>query len=416
MLEEKVMKILSKHKCIGKKLTSHELTIQQAELEIKELVNAIEKEIQESTFESLIEPTTSNTILCDCHETAFYKSQDTKQLYTGRSKIKIKRRRYYCPSCGKNSYPLDQVYGIENTTRLSPYLTSCTAYLSSHLSYQQSSNMLRELLNINISATSVQNQSEKLGQEVFDRKFSYIPSESQDQCDKMVIMADGGMIHTGKDEYRETRVGVVIKFFANKGFKVYKLAICESASDFIKDFDRFCHAHGSLSCQEIVIVGDGASWLDTLKSDCFPNAERIIDYYHAKEYLINALKELYGRHWQEKEKSNYLLGLLENGECLQIANEFKDSSDKQSSVFKAKRYYQNHYEKMRYKDFEGKGYPIGSGEVEGAVRHVVHDRMGKSRSTWSISDANAILILRAYIISGYWENIKQKRYQKIWKT
>lgn len=415
MLEEKIMKILSKHKSIKKKITSHETTILQAELEIKELVYSIEKELQESTFESLIEPTMSNTIVCDCHKTALYKSRDTKQLYTGRSKIKIKRRRYYCPSCGSNSYPLDNAYGITNTQGLSPYLISGTAYLSSQLSYQRSSDVMRELLDIKISATSVQNQSEKLGQEIFDRKFSYIPSESQKQCDKMVIMADGGMIHTGKEEYKETRVGVVIKFFANKGFEVYKLAICESAGDFIKDFDRFCHAHGSLSCKNIVIVGDGASWLDTLKNDCFPYAERIIDYFHAKEYLIHALKEIYGTDWQTKERSNYLLGLLENGECLQIANEFKECSDKNSSVFKAKRYYQNHYEKMRYKEFEEKGHPIGSGEVEGAVRHVVHDRMGKSRSTWTIPDANAILILRAFVINGYWENIKQKRYQKIWK-
>ncbi len=66
---------------------------------------------------------------------------------------------------------------------------------------------------------------------------------------------------------------------------------------------------------------------------------------------------------------------------------------------------------MYYEDYYDSGYPIGSGEVEGCVRHLVHDRMGKSRSTWTIDYANAILILRAYIINGYWNYIKQKRYQ-----
>jgi hypothetical protein len=159
-----------------------------------------------------------------------------------------------------------------------------------------------------------------------------------------------------------------------------------------------------------------SGWLAYLKQDCFPNALRIIDYYHAKEYLIGALKELYGDDWERRNESNYLLGLLENGECLEISQELShkldNSKNKEGELFKAKRYYENHHRNMDYDFYYNNGYPLGSGEVEGCVRYLLHDRMGKSRSTWTIRDANSILILRAYIINGYWKYIKQKRYQK----
>lgn len=310
---------------------------------------------------------------------------------------------------------MDNEYGLVNVRGFTPSMALTMSYLSTKMSYEESKETIKELLNIDLSNTAVQNQSEKLGEEVFNSKFSYIPSSSQSNCDKMIIMADGGMLHVGKEEYKETRVGIIVKYYANEGFTVHKIGICENAEKFSKDFYNFCLLHGSSRCEEIVIIGDGASWLDSFKWDYFPNATRIIDYYHAKEYLIKALKYLYGEGWSKKQESNELLGLLENGECLEISNILKKKifdENKETDLYKAKRYYENHYDKMMYKEFEDKGYQIGSGEVEGGVRHIVHDRMGKSRSTWTIEDANKILILRSYLINGYWEMIKQKRYQK----
>ena len=347
MLLEILTKILEKQREIKKKLAHHEISVLESELEIKELVHEIEKAVQKDTFNHLTEPTQLNSIPCKCLSDAKYKASDTKKLETGRTQIKIRRRRYYCKNCKTTIYPLDAAYGLVGVHGFSPNLCLMSAYLSGHLSYERSRRVLAELLNINISGTAVQNQSEKLGKEVFRAKLSYIPSEQQRRPDKLIIMADGGMLHTGKEGYKETRAGVILKFFVNGGITTHKLAICESTKDFIRDFDLFSRAHGTLACENVVIIGDGASWLDTLKNDCFPTARRIIDYYHAKEYLIGALKELYGLEWSSKGKSHYLLGLLENGECLEIAQEFKGCSDKGSAQFKLKRYYKNHYEKMR---------------------------------------------------------------------
>jgi hypothetical protein len=416
-MKEKIIELIEKQKEIKNKLGNHELSFMECELEIRNLVNEFEKILQEDTLKNLKEPTIINSMECECGKTSKY-SGKKKTLKTGRTEINIERRSYYCKGCMRTTYPLDEAYGLVDVRGFSPLMVLIMSYLSAKMSYEEGKETIKELLNIEISSTAVQNQSEKLGKEIFNSKFSYIPSDSQKRCDKMVIMADGGMLHIGKEEYKEVRVGIIIKFYANEGFTIHKIAICENAEKFTKDFYDFCLLHGSSACREIIIIGDGASWLDSFKWDYFPSAVRIIDYYHAKEYLIKALKYLYGAEWQKKGFSYYLLGLLENGECLEIANELKKrmegDEDRETDLYKAKRYYENHYDKMRYKDYEDKGYPIGSGEVEGGVRHIVHDRMGKSRSTWTVEDANKILILRSYLINGYWGMIKQKRYQKKW--
>ena len=53
-----------------------------------------------------------------------------------------------------------------------------------------------------------------------------------------------------------------------------------------------------------------------------------------------------------------------------------------------------------------KGWPIATGIVEGAARHLVRDRMDITGARWGLDGAEAILLLRAVITNGdfddYW--------------
>ena len=49
------------------------------------------------------------------------------------------------------------------------------------------------------------------------------------------------------------------------------------------------------------------------------------------------------------------------------------------------------------------GYPIGSGAVEGACRHLVKDRMEGSGMRWTIPGAEAVLKTRAVQLNGDWD-------------
>ena len=62
---------------------------------------------------------------------------------------------------------------------------------------------------------------------------------------------------------------------------------------------------------------------------------------------------------------------------------------------------------MNYDEYLAAGYPIASGVIEGACRHVVKDRMERSGMRWTVEGAQAMLDLRTTYINGQW-NVFQK--------
>lgn len=63
--------------------------------------------------------------------------------------------------------------------------------------------------------------------------------------------------------------------------------------------------------------------------------------------------------------------------------------------------------KVPYLDYPkalANGWPIGTGVIEGAVRHVVRDRMDITGARWGLHGAEAILKLRALRANGCWDD------------
>ncbi len=62
------------------------------------------------------------------------------------------------------------------------------------------------------------------------------------------------------------------------------------------------------------------------------------------------------------------------------------------------------------------GLPIATGVIEGACRHLVQDRMGRTGARWSLSGAEAVLRLRALRASGdfddYWQFHLAKEHER----
>jgi hypothetical protein len=64
---------------------------------------------------------------------------------------------------------------------------------------------------------------------------------------------------------------------------------------------------------------------------------------------------------------------------------------------------------MRYDEYLAAGYPIATGVIEGACRHIVKDRMERTGMRWKIPGAQAMLELRTIHINGDWETFQQFR-------
>jgi hypothetical protein len=66
-------------------------------------------------------------------------------------------------------------------------------------------------------------------------------------------------------------------------------------------------------------------------------------------------------------------------------------------------YFARNSDRMKYDEYLAKGYPIGSGVVEGACRHLVKDRLERTGMRWRPEGAQALLDLRAIFLNGEWD-------------
>jgi hypothetical protein len=76
------------------------------------------------------------------------------------------------------------------------------------------------------------------------------------------------------------------------------------------------------------------------------------------------------------------------------------------------KYFAKNRDRMRYADYLRRGYPIASGVIEGACRHVVKDRLERTGMSWTPTGAQALLHLRAIATSQQWDTYHQYRIQK----
>jgi len=65
--------------------------------------------------------------------------------------------------------------------------------------------------------------------------------------------------------------------------------------------------------------------------------------------------------------------------------------------------------RMHYGRYLGAGYPIATGVIEGACRHVVKDRMERAGMRWKIPGAEAMLELRTIHTNGDWDAFQTYR-------
>lgn len=122
-----------------------------------------------------------------------------------------------------------------------------------------------------------------------------------------------------------------------------------------------------------LVVGDGAAWIWNLAKARWPEAEQVLDFYHASQHLWELGKALQGeneakiRAWVEPRRSQLRRGGQKN--VLEEIAALKSRDDASGTVVKREQeYFAGHEHRMEYRTTHRKGWPIGSGAVESACR------------------------------------------------
>jgi hypothetical protein len=135
----------------------------------------------------------------------------------------------------------------------------------------------------------------------------------------------------------------------------------------------------------------------------------VLDIVHVSGYLWKAAKAFYShREHREAFVQDRLLRIL-RGEVASVITGMRRMATQQGlggnalkAVTTACNYFENNTPRMCYDEYLRAGYPIASGVIEGACRHVIKDRMEQGGMRWTLAGAEAMLNVRTIAASDEW--------------
>ncbi len=147
------------------------------------------------------------------------------------------------------------------------------------------------------------------------------------------------------------------------------------------------------------------------------NVVDILDVVHAAGYVWLAGRAFHGQNDSVLEQfaRDRLLRILQGGASgvirgiRRMATEHNLRGQKLKDVTTACNYLENNLERMRYDECLAAGYPIASGVIEGACRHLVKDRMERTGMRWREPSAASMLFVRALKVTDLWDSFQNHR-------
>ena len=237
----------------------------------------------------------------------------------------------------------------------------------------------------------------------------------------------------GKVEYKENKLGIV---FTNRDVEqkidkkgkitthITDKKLVSSLAAGTEPFKKLLLAaavkKGVHTAKTVIFLSDGATWLGKCKEELFPNAVRILDWYHALEHVWGTARSLFGEQNEMKCRSwvEPLQELLWEGKVDEVIRFLEDEINtrkkNQQPLVELRGYYHSNRMSMRYGEYREKGWYIGSGPVESANNYIVNQRLKRSGMKWSKTCANAILWARCKYYENdwddFWKNVSLPEY------
>lgn len=178
---------------------------------------------------------------------------------------------------------------------------------------------------------------------------------------------------------------------------------------------------GVRQAMQILALCDGGNWIDPLLAAFFGLIVRIIDWYHASEHVWACARAIHGtgtveaamraERWEAWLWDGQVERVIEAmaAESVRLGPPQKSDGPEHPRRVVAQNvgYFTKHKEHMRYPEYRARGWPIGSGVTEAAVKQF-NKRVKGTEQFWLKERVEPILMLRAMWIS------QDDRWQKYW--
>jgi hypothetical protein len=308
-------------------------------------------------------------------------------------------------------------------------LLEAAYYGQNQNSFSGASAMLERAIDVKIDKETMREITEYVGKRVFEadtKRAKYLinnmhaivtKAERVNRSQVLYIMTDGAAVNTRvEDENGSTwRENKTVIAFTDKDLIKRKdggniivnkeyAAFIGSAEDFRGYVLSAAVNKGYGKVKEVVIIGDGASWIRNMAKELFPDATQILDLYHLKENIYT-----YAKHKFSQDEKKYvpwaesIIDQMEKGKAADVLNQLSAEETLPAGVVNLRTYITNNIDKVNYPEYKEKGYFVGSGAIESANKVVVQRRLKQAGMRWSVPGAQALLTLRAKVESDLWD-------------
>ena len=258
-----------------------------------------------------------------------------------------------------------------------------------------------------------------------EESWSYATPKLQTEIATVGIGIDGAIIRLNGPQWREAMAGS-LSLYDVDGERQHTIYIGASPQHgkelFLQRMEReIAHLKDLYPKAVYVGIADGAKSNWTFLEQHVEH--QIADFYHASEYLTDAADVIWNRLKDKGKRDAWL-----HAHCSQlkhepdgvqaILKELKAIDVQRWPVARAEKlaacitYLTNQSPRMKYAEYQAAGMPIGSGVTEAACKTLVKQRLCRSGMQWSEKGAQAILSLRALVLTvsrwdQFWNKINQ---------
>lgn len=222
------------------------------------------------------------------------------------------------------------------------------------------------------------------------------------------------------DVYREVKVGAVFEasggpersrlapgVFVDQAEQKHYVARRGKAEDFGKLLYALAVRHGLHQAHQLVVLGDGATWIWRLAAEHFPRAVQIVDIWHAREHVWKVARAAFGPNTpQASSWAEQVCSLLVEGKIEELVEEIvvlppvpAEPGTSRSVPDIERDYFISNAARMRYPAFRAQGMQVGSGIAEASCKMVVSTRAKRTGMRWTPEGLDAVLAVRTAVLN-----------------
>jgi hypothetical protein len=326
-----------------------------------------------------------------------------RTLTTRAGEVRLVRGYWHCAACGTGCAPDDVVWDLP-PGNASWGVRDGASLLGAVLpSFEKTAHLLEDLTLFQVSARSTESWTEDVGA-------AYAPPVPTPEApapavDLVVIEADAGNTLWRTDNaWHEQKVYAAWGRRADHDQPIQYAVAQGPWAIHAPLVTNLAERVGVTTAREVLLLGDGAPALWRLLTGCYPEAFQLLDWYHLMEHL-GAVAKLHpdGTPWlATQQEALRFRGPRETLLALKALHQRGDTAELRQSAGACLKYMWRHRQRLNYPEARRRGYPIGSGRIESAVKQVVQARAKQAGMRWNPVHLQQVLTARCAALNGDW--------------